>query len=81
LTIQPSKGRSRLVAIRGDLVAGLRVYAAKRQRLVRKHRRGDPAAFFLRLDASPLAVASASPSSRWLGRFRPINGGQAVDLA
>jgi len=66
--IQASKGRSRLVAIRADLVAELRGYAAKRRRLVRKRRRGDPAAFFLRLDASPLTVASASSAIRRLLR-------------
>jgi integrase/recombinase XerD len=77
LTIQPSKGRSRLVAIRTDLVAELRGYAAKRQRLVRKHRRGDPPAFFLRLDASPLTVVSASSAIRRLLRelgIKPASG-------
>lgn len=68
LLIRQSKGRSRLVAIRADLVAVLRSYAAGRQRLVRKHRRADPASFFLRLDASPLTVASASNAIRRLLR-------------
>ena len=37
--IQRSKGRSRIVAIRPDLVAELRSYTAERQRLLRKRRR------------------------------------------
>jgi integrase/recombinase XerD len=68
LMIQRSKGRARIVAIRPDLVAELRAYAAERQRLVRKRRRADPAAFFLRLDASPLTVVSASAAIRRLLR-------------
>ena len=36
--IQRSKGRSRIVAIRADLVAELRSYAAERQRLLRERR-------------------------------------------
>ncbi len=67
LTIPHSKGRSRIVAIRADLVAELRGYAAARQRLVRR-RRADPEAFFVRLDASPLTVASASEAIRRLLR-------------
>ena len=68
LTIQRSKGRSRIVAIRPDLTAELRCYAAERQRLVRERRRADPEAFFLRLDGSPLTVASASAAIRRLLR-------------
>jgi integrase/recombinase XerD len=77
LMIQPSKGRSRVVAIRADLVVELRGYVARRQRLVRKHRRGDPAAFFLRLDGSPLTVTSASSAIRRLLRelgIKPASG-------
>jgi integrase/recombinase XerD len=68
LMIRRSKGRSRIVAIRADLVAELRGYAAERQRLVRGCRRSDPEAFFVRLDASPLTVASASNAIRRLLR-------------
>jgi integrase len=68
LTIQRSKGRSRIVAIRADLVAELRCYAAERERLVGAHRGTDPAGFFLRLDASPLTIASASVAIRCLLR-------------
>lgn len=77
LMIQRSKGRSRLVAIRADLVAALRGYTAARQRLVRGRRRADPEAFFLRLDVSPLTVASASNAIRRLLRhigIKPAGG-------
>lgn len=76
LMIQHSKGRSRIVAIRTDLVAELRGYAARRQRLVRR-RRSDPEAFFVRPDASPLTVASASDAIRRLLRelgIKPARG-------
>jgi integrase/recombinase XerD len=76
-TIQRSKGRSRIVAIRADLGAKLRGYAAERQRLVRGQRRADPSAFFVRLDASPLTVASASNAIRRLLRqlgIKPADG-------
>jgi integrase len=49
LMIQRSKGRSRIAAIRADLVGELRRYAAARQRLVRERQRTDPETFFLRL--------------------------------
>ena len=68
LMIQRSKGRSRTVAIRADLVAELRGYAAARQRLVHDRRRAEPEAFFVRLDASPLTVTSASNAIRGLLR-------------
>jgi integrase/recombinase XerD len=68
LMIQRSKGRSRIVAIRADLVAELRSYAAERERLVAAHRTTDPAAFFVRLDASPLTITSASVAIRCLLR-------------
>lgn len=77
LTIQHSKGRSRIVAIRADLVAELRGYAAARQRLVRGRRHADPEAFFVRLGASPLTVASASEAIRRLLRqlgIKPARG-------
>ena len=64
LKIQHSKGRSRVVAIRPDLVAELRCYGAERQKLLDKRRRQDQEAFFLRLDASPLNILSASEAIR-----------------
>jgi integrase/recombinase XerD len=112
LMIHRSKGRSRIVAIRSDLVhrfrssnhilpvelqrfvperrsreredsrnrstvAELRNYIAERQRLMRERRRSDPEAFFLRRDASPLAVGSASHVIRRLLRqldLKPPSG-------
>ena len=63
LKVQHSKGRSRVVAIRPDLVAELRRYGVERQKLLDKRRRHEPEAFFLRLDASPLNILSASRRS------------------
>ncbi len=77
LMIRHSKGRSRIVAIRADLVAELHLYAVERQRLVRERRRADPEVLFLRLDASPLTVASASDAIRRLLRdlgIKPPHG-------
>jgi integrase len=77
LMIQHSKGRSRIVAIRADLVTELRRYVAERRRLVAADRRTDPAAFFLRRDASPLTIKSASDALRRLLRelgIKPPNG-------
>lgn len=68
LMIRHSKGRSRIVPIRPDLAVELRHYAAQRQRLVCERRRVDPEALFLRLDASPLTVKSASDAIRRLLR-------------
>jgi integrase/recombinase XerD len=77
LMIRCSKGRSRLVVIRPDLVAELRSYVAQRQRLVRDLGRPDPEAFFLRRDASGLTVRSASEAIRRLLRqlgLKPATG-------
>lgn len=77
LMIRCSKGRSRLVVIRSDLVAELRIYVAQRQRLVRDLGRPDPKAFFLRRDASGLTVRSASEAIRRLLRqlgLKPATG-------
>jgi integrase len=68
LMIQRSKGRSRLVAVRADLVALLRSYLDERHRLVYERRRPDPEAFFVRRDASPLTIVSASSAIRRLLR-------------
>jgi site-specific recombinase XerD len=64
LKIRHSKGRSRIVAIRPDLIAELRCYSGERQRLLERYRRPDPEAFFLRLDASALTISSASLAIR-----------------
>ncbi|UUZ65457.1 tyrosine-type recombinase/integrase [Polaromonas sp. P1-6] len=45
LMVQRSKGRSRIVAIRADLVGELRRYVEERQQLVGEHLHADPAAF------------------------------------
>ena len=77
LMIRRSKGRSRLVVIRADLVAELRGYVAQRQRLVCDLGQPDPAAFFLRLNASGLTVRSASDVIRRLLRqlgLKPAEG-------
>ena len=77
LIIRRSKGRSRLVVIRADLVTELRSYVAQRQRLVCDLGRPDPAAFFLRLNASGLTVRSASDVIRRLLRqlgLKPAEG-------
>ncbi len=68
LMVHHSKGRSRLLPIRDDLVRELRHYAEERQRLVNKHQRRDPTAFFLRLNASPLTMNAASNALRRLLR-------------
>lgn len=72
LTVRNSKRRSRLVPIRDDLADELRRYVEERQRLVDFRRRPDPAALFLRQDASALTVKSASEALRRLLRERGI---------
>jgi len=77
LTIRNSKRRTRLVAIRDDLVAELRRYVAERQRIIGAGRDPDPAAFFLRRDGSPLTIRSASDALRNLLRqlgMKPPSG-------
>lgn len=77
LSVRSSKRRSRLVPIREDLVGELRHYVGERQRLVLARRCPDPAAFFLRQDASPLTVKSASEALRRLLRelgIKPPSG-------
>ena len=77
LMVHHSKGRSRLLPIRDDLVRELRHYAEERQRLVNKYQRRDPTAFFLRLNASPLTVNAASNALRRLLRelgMKPRSG-------
>src|SRR4029077_18461364 len=77
LLIRHSKGRSRIVPIRADLVAELRRYTAERQRLICIHRQATPEMFFLRLDGSALTVQSASNAIRRLLRqlgMKPQSG-------
>lgn len=65
LMVQRSKGRSRIVPIRADLVRELRCYMDKRLRLV-SELHADPPAFFLRRNATALTVRSASSAIRKL---------------
>lgn len=77
IKIRHSKGRSRIVAIRPDLIAELHRYSRERQRLVERRRRPDPEAFFLRADASPLTMSSASLAIRKMLRqlgLKPHSG-------
>ena len=77
LKIERSKGRSRVVAIRPDLIAELQRYGVERQRLLEMCRRVDPRAFFLRLDGSPLNILSASQAIRRMLRqlgLKPPDG-------
>ncbi len=77
LMIHHSKGRSRIVAIRADLVTELRRYIAERERMERERRQADPDRFFLRLDGSPLTIASASSAIRRILRklgIKPAGG-------
>jgi integrase/recombinase XerD len=69
LAIQHSKGRSRIVPIRADLVRELRRYTVERQQLIdRRPWAAQPEMLFLRLDGSPLTVKSASETIRRLLR-------------
>lgn len=77
LMVHHSKGRSRLLPIRDDLVGQLRHYVEERQRCVSNDQHLDPTAFFLRLNASPLTVSAASGSLRRLLRelgMKPPSG-------
>ncbi len=77
LLIRHSKGRSRIVAIRPDLIKELRCYGEERQRLLSERQRADPQAWFVRLDGSPLTVKSASEVIRRLLRelgMKPPSG-------
>jgi integrase len=68
LMIRHSKGRSRIIAIRSDLATELRRHVAERRRLLDERRQPDPETFFLRLNAAPLTVVSASQAIRRLLR-------------
>jgi site-specific recombinase XerD len=64
LMVRHSKGRSRIVPIRADLVEELQRYAGQRQQLLQRTKCVEPTAFFLRLDGSALTVRSASLALR-----------------
>lgn len=68
VTIQRSKGRSRLLAIRDDLVAELRQYLRHRENLLAVSGAGGSPALFVRRDGSALTLHAASESLRGLLR-------------
>jgi site-specific recombinase XerD len=77
LTVQASKGRSRVVPIRADLAAEIRCYAANRQQVLNEHGRDEHGVLFVRLDGSPLPVAAGSLAIRRLLRelgIKPARG-------
>jgi integrase/recombinase XerD len=68
LTIQASKGRSRIVPIQRDLVGEIHCYAAERQQILNERGRLDHDVLFVRLDGSPLPTAVGSLAIRRLLR-------------
>jgi integrase/recombinase XerD len=77
LMIQTSKGRSRIVPIRADLIAELQLYIDVRRQLLRDLARSDPGFLFLRRNGSPLPIGSASDAIRRILRdlgMKPPHG-------
>lgn len=72
LLVLHSKGRTRIVPIRTDLVGELRHYLQERERLLGVICCPEPSAFFLRMNASPLTLKSASEALRHLLRALKI---------
>lgn len=68
LTVQRSKGRSRILAIRDDLVVELRRYLRQRQEVLEASGADDPLTLFIRRDGSALTVRAASEALRCLLR-------------
>jgi len=68
LTVQRSKGRSRLLAIRDDLVAELRQYLRRREDILVASGASTSRALFVRRDGSALTVRAASDAFRGLLR-------------
>ena len=68
ITVQRSKGRSRILAIRDDLVAELRQYLRRREEVLANGRAGAQPVFFVRRDGSALTVQAASDALRRLLR-------------
>ena len=60
LTVERSKGRSRILAIRDDLVAELRQYLRDREKVLSASGAGDPMTLFIRRDGSALTLHTAS---------------------
>jgi len=77
LTVQRSKGRSRMLPIRDDLVAELRQYLRRRDEVLAARGVGASAALFVRRDGSALTVRAASDALRKLLRdpgLKPPHG-------
>ena len=77
LTVQRSKGRSRILPIRNDLVAELRQYLKHREEVLAARSACDTSAFFLRRDGSVLTLRAASDALRGLLRdlgLKPARG-------
>lgn len=68
ITVQRSKGRSRILAIRDDLVAELRQYLRRREGVLANGRASAQPVFFVRRDGSALTVQAASDALRRLLR-------------
>lgn len=68
LTVQRSKGRSRILAIRDDLVVELRQYLRQREEVLAASGADDPATLFIRRDGSVLTLRAASDALRGLLR-------------
>ena len=77
LTVQRSKGRSRILPIRDDLVAELRHYLPYREKVLASTGAGTSPALFVRRDGSALTLHSASDVLRRLLRdlgLKPASG-------
>jgi integrase/recombinase XerD len=68
LTVQRSKGRSRILAIRDDLVTELRKYLRHRDEVLAASGGGDPMTLFIRRNGSALTLRAASEALRCLLR-------------
>jgi integrase len=68
LTVQRSKGRSRILAIRDDLAAELQQYLKHREEVLTANGAEDPMALFIRRDGSALTLHAASDALRRLLR-------------
>lgn len=68
LMVQHSKGRSRMLPIRADLVQELGRYLRQRANVLAATGDADPGTVFVRLDGSPLTLRAASDALRKLLR-------------
>lgn len=68
LTVQRSKGRARILAIRDDLIAELRQYLRLREEILAYSGASDPMTLFVRRDGSVLTPRAASDALRGLLR-------------